>query len=225
MRYYPIFVNLENRSCLVVGAGAVGRRKIQSLLDSGAGSVTIVDTLEPGPDMDTILARGNVEFFTRAFQDDDLDGKFLVIACTSSQKVNRHVGALCEKRRILCNIADQPDIGSFIVPATVTRGDLTLAVSTAGQSPAMTKRIRRDLQESFGDEYASLLSVMGRIRPLMLGLGLKTDENTAVFRTLVDSDLLAALKGRNLDAAGEILKESLPEPLHAYIPELLDGFV
>lgn len=225
MRYYPIFVNLENKGCLVVGAGEVGKRKIQSLADSGAGHVTIIDTREPDPEMGSLLALPNVEFFCREFADDDLDDKFLVIACTSSEEVNWRISNLCRDRGILCNIVDQPEKCSFIVPATVKRGDLTVAISTAGRSPAMAKRIRKELQESFGDEYASLLSVMGRIRPLMLGLGMTTADNTAVFRSLVDSSLLSAIKGRDLDSVTEILKESLPEPLHDNIPELLDGLV
>ena len=225
MRYYPIFVNLENRACLVVGAGAVGIRKIRSLLDAGAGQVGVVDTRDPDPQLDALSAHENVTFHRREFRESDLDGQFLVMACTSNEDVNSRVGTLCEQRGILCNIADRPEQCSFIVPATVTSGDLTVAVSTNGQSPAMARRIRRDLQDHFGEEYAGLLELMGRIRPLMLGLGMETAENTNVFRTLVNSDLLAALKGRNLDAATEILKESLPEPLHANIPELVDGLI
>ncbi|MDC0336563.1 bifunctional precorrin-2 dehydrogenase/sirohydrochlorin ferrochelatase [Pseudodesulfovibrio sp.] len=225
MRYYPIFVNLENKACLVVGSGDVGKRKIQSLIDAGAGHITIIDTRPADGDMDAVIALDTVVFFCREFKDDDLDGMFLVIACTSSEAVNWHISNLCAERGILCNIVDQPEKCSFIVPATVKRGDLTVAISTAGQSPAMAKRIRRELQENFGDEYANLLTAMGRIRPLMLGLGMETRDNTAVFRTLVNSDLLDAMKTGNLDATTEILKEILPEQLHANISELLDGLV
>ena len=225
MRYYPIFVNLENKGCLVVGAGEVGKRKIQSLIDSGAGHVTIIDTREPGQEFNSVTALPNVDFFRREFTDADLDGKFLVIACTSSEEVNWRISNLCRDKGILCNIVDQPEKCSFIVPATVKRGDLTVAISTAGRSPAMAKRIRKELQESFGDEYANLLTAMGRIRPLMLSMGLTTADNTAVFRSLVNSALLDALKDHDLDAAMEILKESLPDPLHDNIPELLDGLV
>ncbi len=225
MRYYPIFVNLEKKACLVVGAGEVGRRKIQSLIDSGAGHVTIIETQPAGPEMDSISDLDNVDFKCRKFKDNDLDSKFLVIACTSSEEVNWRISNLCAERGILCNIVDQPEKCSFIVPATVKRGDLTVAISTAGQSPAMAKRIRKELQESFGDEYAGLLTLMGRIRPLMLGLGLNTKDNTAVFRTLVNSELLTAIKDQKLDAATEILEDSLPDPLHANITELLDGII
>ena len=225
MRYYPIFVNLENKHCLVVGAGEVGKRKIQSLIDSGAGRVSIIDTRPASEELGPLLELGNVEFSCREFEDHDLEGKFLVIACTSSEEVNWRISNLCADRGTLCNIVDQPEKCSFIVPATVKRGDLTVAISTAGRSPAMAKRIRRELQDSFGEEYASLLTLMGRIRPLMLGLGLETKDNTAVFRRLVNSSLLDAMKAHKLDDAGEILKESLPAPLHVNIPELLDGLV
>lgn len=225
MQYYPIFVNLENKDCLVVGAGEVGKRKIESLINSGAGSVTIIDTRPVSPDLAHVTDLPHVHFESREFRDHDLDGKFLVIACTSSEKVNWHISNLCTDLGILCNIVDQPEKCSFIVPATVKRGDLTVAISTAGQSPAMAKRIRRELQENFGDEYAHLLATMGRVRPLMLGLGMETKDNTAVFRALVNSNLLEAMKVRDLDAAQEILKESLPDPLHANIPELLDGLI
>ncbi|WP_147822743.1 precorrin-2 dehydrogenase/sirohydrochlorin ferrochelatase family protein [Salidesulfovibrio onnuriiensis] len=225
MRYYPVFLNLEKKHCLVVGAGEVGRRKAQSLLDSGAGGVTVIDTADPGRDMAWLLECGKVRFERREFRESDLDGVFMVIASTSNHEVNQRIGALCDERGILCNIADLPEQCSFIVPASIRRGDLTVAISTAGSSPALAKRIRRELQESFGDEYAQLLSIMGALRPMMLGLGLETKENTAVFRQLANSNLLEVLASGDLDAAAEILKETLPPSLHDNIPELLNGIV
>lgn len=225
MRYYPVFINLEKKQCLVVGAGEVGRRKIQSLLDSGAGSVTVIDTADPGQDMASLLGYDNLRFECREFRDDDLNNIFLVIASTSSEEVNWHISNLCAERGILCNIVDQPEKCSFIVPATVKRGDLTVAISTAGRSPALAKQIRKDLQENYGDEYAALLSIMGKLRPLMLGLGMETKANTVVFREIVASGLLEALAACDLDSAAEILKETLPSPLHVNIPELLNGII
>lgn len=225
MRYYPAFINLEKKQCLVVGAGEVGRRKIQSLLDAGAGSVAVIDTAEPGQDMLSLMESAPLHFECREFRDEDLEGIFLVIASTSSEEVNWHISRLCAERGILCNIVDQPEKCSFIVPATVKRGDLTVAISTAGRSPALAKQIRRNLQENFGDEYAMLLSIMGKLRPLMLGLGQETSENTAVFRKVVASNLLEALASNDLETATVLLKETLPEPLHDNIPELLDGIV
>ncbi|NDV19143.1 bifunctional precorrin-2 dehydrogenase/sirohydrochlorin ferrochelatase [Pseudodesulfovibrio sp. JC047] len=225
MRYYPIFVNLENRSCLVVGAGDVGKRKIRSLIDAGAGFVSIIDTRKADEYIQSLCSSKTVNYVCREFQESDLEGQFLVIVCTSSGTVNERISDLCAERHILCNVVDQPEKCSFIVPATVKQGDLTVAISTGGQSPAMAKRIRRDLQNSFGDEYAALLTLLGRVRPLMLALHRETTSNTAVFRSLVNSDLLETLKNKNLDAAKEILKESLPEPLYDNIPEMLDGLI
>ncbi len=225
MRYYPIFLNLENKRCLVVGSGEVGKRKIRSLVDSGAEHVSIIDTRPADKDLEQILALDHVEYKCREFQSSDLDDIFLVVTCTSNKAVNKRIGDLCHERNILCNIADLPERCSFIVPATVKRGDLTIAVSTSGQSPAVAKRIRRELEENFGDEYDRLLTLMGRIRPVMLGLGLETKDNTTVFRALANSELLTILKAGNLDSAVEILKESLPQSLHVNIPELLDGLI
>ncbi len=223
MRYYPIFVNLENRECLVVGAGEVGMRKIRTLLDCNASKVTVIDRMEPQGDMLELLERPNLSFECREFRQSDLDGKMLVIASTSSEETNWEISRLCNKRGILCNIVDQPEKCSFIVPATVTQGDLTLAVSTGGQSPAFAKRIRKDLQQSFGAEFAGFLMIMGRLRPMVLELGLETKQNTKIFRGVVDSDLLELLESNDFDAAGLVLRDVLPEPLHSKIPELLHG--
>lgn len=225
MRYYPIFVNLKNKDCLVVGAGEVGKRKSLSLLEAGAKSVLIIDTNAAVSGLKSILDMENVQFESREFKESDLDGKFIVMACTSNQQVNSWISQLCEDREILCNIADQPEKSSFIVPATFKRGDLTIAMSTAGKSPALARRIRRELQEKFGDEYAQMLTLMGRIRPLLLELGMDTQDNTTVFRELVNSNLLQALGDHDLDAAREILEESLPQSLYVNIPELLDGLI
>ena len=223
MRYYPMFVNLEQRSCLVVGAGQVGRRKIETLLSCGADRVLVVDLAEPDPYMAKLLARPGVSFERREFRESDLDGAFLVIASTSSEEVNWRISRLCAERGILCNIVDQPEKCSFIVPAVVSQGDLTVAISTGGASPALAKRIRRNLEDAFGEQYGRLLIVMGRVRPLVLGLGLPSAANSAVFRALVASSLLDTLAGPNLDAAASVLGEVLPKELLPNIPELLDG--
>ena len=225
MRYYPVFLKLDGKAALVVGGGGVGKRKIRTLIDSGVASVTVVDACPPDDALREIVKHDAVDFHCRPFEEGDIDGKFLVMACTSNTEVNERISDLCHRRGVLCNVADQPEQCSFIVPASIRRGDLTLAVSTSGKSPAMAKRIRRELEETFGDEYARLLRLMGEIRPLMLALDMRTADNTAVFRALVNSSLLEQMRLHNLDGVEEILKESLPRPLHDHIPELLHGLV
>jgi len=231
MRYYPMFLSLVGRACLVVGAGQVGLRKIETLADCGAASVLVVDQNPPDGPLSALLARPGLapvlRFEQRGFRDADLDGVFLAIASTSSPAVNQRISDLCRERGVLCNIVDQPEACSFIVPASVRRGDLTLAVSTGGQSPALAKRIRKDLQEAYGQEYALFLDLMGRLRPLVLALGLETGANSAIFRSLVGSRLLEALKlGDAALAQAELAAHLPPElspQLHEMITEILHG--
>jgi len=223
MRYYPMFVSLEGRSCLVVGAGQVGLRKIQSLADCGASKLLIIERAEPNAALRELAARPGVILARRDFAETDLEGMFLVIAATSNPEVNRRIGDMCRVRGILCNIVDLPEEGSFVVPSCVQRGDLSIAISTNGQSPALTKRIRKDLQDRFGEEYASFLLVMSRLRPRVLALGLKTEMNSALFRKLVGSRLLEALRLKDSALVESELSALLPLELHHFIPELTDG--
>lgn len=223
MRYYPMFVNLEGRSCLVVGAGQVGLRKIRSLADCGASKLVIIEKGEPNEALLELAKRPGVRIERRDFHASDLDGVFLAIAATSSAEVNRHVADLCRQRGILCNSVDAPEDGSFIVPSCVQRGELTIAVSTGGGSPALTKTIRKDLQDRFGEEYASFLTLMARLRPRVLELGRDTEENSALFRRLVGSRLLEAFRDGDRELARAELSALLPEELHHLILELLDG--
>ena len=223
MRYYPMFVSLEGRACLVVGAGQVGLRKIQSLSDCGASTLNIIELSEPNEALLALSNRPGVNLLQRGFQESDLDGMFLVIAATSNAELNRNIGELCKMRGILCNIIDLPDEGSFIVPSSFHRGDLTIAISTSGQSPALTKRIRKDLQDQFGEEYASFLLLMSRLRPRVLALSKDTQANSALFRRLVGARLLEALRLGDKALAQSELLDLLPPEMHHLIPELLDG--
>jgi precorrin-2 dehydrogenase/sirohydrochlorin ferrochelatase len=223
MRYYPMFVSLEGRACLVVGAGQVGLRKILSLADCGASSLTVIEQRETDEALRELASRPGVRILRRDFAESDLDDKFLVIAATSDPALNQRIGMLCRERGILCNMVDAPDQGSFIVPSSVVRGNLTVAISTSGQSPALTKRIRKDLQDQFGEEYARFLEVMSRLRPSVLALGQKTEVNSALFRKLAGSKLLEAFRQDDRPLAEAELSTQLPPELHHLIPELLDG--
>jgi len=221
-----MFVSLEGRSCLVVGAGQVGLRKIETLAECRAASVLVVDQNPPDEGLSALLTRpglcSSLHFVQRDFQDSDLDGVFLAIASTSSPTVNQRISDLCRQRGVLCNIVDQPEACTFIVPATVRQGDLTLAISTGGQSPALAKALRKDLQKAYGPEYALFLDLMGRLRPLVLGLGLDTAANTAIFRKLVGSSLLEALKLGDAALARAELAAHLPLNLAPHVLDQLE---
>jgi len=223
MRYYPLFADLTRKRCLVVGAGEVGQRKIGALASCGAREILVLDTREPDALMQDVLGLPGVDFEQRSFQDDDLDGRFLVIASTSDEELNWRISRACEERGILCNIVDQPEKCSFIVPALFTQGDLTVAISTGGGSPALARKIRKGLGEFLGTEYGAALLLMSRLRPLVLELGLGSPRNAAIFRGLVDSGLLEALEAKDATTAADLLERHIPDPIKPRIPELLDG--
>lgn len=224
MRYYPLFLDLTDKRCLVVGAGQVGRRKIKTLLDCGAAHVLVIDTCTADQSMRTLLDHPNLTFECREFLPEDLKGKSLVIACTSSEETNWEISRLCAKQNILCNIVDQPEKCSFILPALFTRGDLTLAVSTSGKSPALCKKIRRDLAHSFGPEYEVLTDLMGRLRPMVLELGYETSRNTKLFSAIVHSGILEAIQSKEKQNVLDILQSSLPRELHSRLEDLVNDY-
>ena len=159
---YPIFANVTGRKVVVVGGGVVAHRKVLVLLESGA-KVSLV-----GPELTEELARlqkdGMIEVFAREYQNGDLEGAWFVIAATDCDQVNRQDFAEAEKLRIFCNVVDEPELCSFQVPSVVNRGDLQIAISTRGASPALAKHLRRQLQEEFGEYYKLFLDSLRQLR-------------------------------------------------------------
>ncbi|MHC1788395.1 precorrin-2 dehydrogenase/sirohydrochlorin ferrochelatase family protein [Solidesulfovibrio sp.] len=223
MRYYPIYVNLHGKRCLVVGAGQVGRRKIATLAECGAREILVIDLAPAADTCAALLEHPAVVFACRPYETSDLDGRFLVIASTDDEALNWRISRECAERGIPCNIVDQPEKCSFIVPALFTQGDLTVAISTGGGSPALARKIRQGLGEFLGSEYGALLLLMSRLRPLVLALDLGTPANSRLFRDLVNSPLLEALDQGDAARAEAILREILPASLHGEAAGLVLG--
>ena len=157
-----MFVKLEGRSCLVVGAGKIGESKIRSLLVSRARVHVVAPWATP-----TVTAwdrAGVLRWTPRQFQASDLDGVFLVVAATSITAVNDAVYQEAQARRALCNVVDVPDRCDFYYPAVVRRGDLQVAISTAGHSPALAQRLRHEFERQLSPVYAGWLQTLGNIR-------------------------------------------------------------
>jgi precorrin-2 dehydrogenase len=189
---YPlILTNLARMRCVVVGGGDVAERKVLGLLAGGARPAVISPTLT------AMLAdwrgAGRIEHVERAYRECDLAGAFLAVAATSDRATNAAIAVDATRRGILVNIADDPSAGNFHTAAVVRRGDLLLAVSTAGGSPTLTARIRRELEARYGDEYARLLSLL---RSLRAGpaRALPPDQRTTLWRRLVTDTLLGWLR-------------------------------
>jgi precorrin-2 dehydrogenase len=158
-RYYMACLDLRERDCLVVGGGRVAMEKVRGLLDCGA-QVTVV-----APDVDDALRRLPVRIEQRAFSRSDVVGRFLVIAATSDRSVNADVSGVAEERGTLCNVADDPELCSFILPAIVRRDPIVVGVSTGGASPALAQRIRSDVAALIGPEHAELALRLEALRP------------------------------------------------------------
>lgn len=221
MPFFPAFLDLRGRPCLVVGAGRVGRRKIQRLLHCQAHPLVVV---EPDPDDDLLrdpeMSRA-ITLHQRTFKSSDVQGAFLVVASTSSPEVNSQIGNVCHEQNILCNVVDQPGLCSLVWPSLINQGDLALAVTTGGASPALTRRIREHLEEQFGPEYATWLKLLKMLRPALIALGSPQKENSSVFKSLTDDQVLKAIirdEGPELLA---LLQERLPPDLHPFAREVL----
>jgi len=209
MRYYPVSLDVKNRKCLVVGGGGVGTRKVMTLLDCGA-KVTVVS-----PDVRENLLEladsGLIVLEKRPYRETDLDGMFLVIGTTDDEELNRRISIDAEKLNMLCNIADRPKVCNFILPSIVNRGDLTISISTSGKSPALAKRLRIELEEQFGNEYAELLRLMGAIRKKLLSQKHEPEAHKQLFEKLISGGLLDMIRGNRKDAIDSLLCEVLGE--------------
>jgi precorrin-2 dehydrogenase len=205
MNYYPAYLDLRGRSCLLVGGGAVAARKAAALLDAG-GAVTVVSpTLAPA--LAELLRSGRIVHRRKRFEDPDLAGVFLALAATDDPAVNEAVAAACRQRGILVNAATRPEAGSFIVPSVVARGDLLIAVSTGGSSPALSRKVREELERSYGPEYGALLERMAVLRQRLLREMPDEAARREVFRAVVDSDVLGMLREGAFDRADRRIEE------------------
>jgi precorrin-2 dehydrogenase/sirohydrochlorin ferrochelatase len=159
---FPMFLKLSARPCLVVGAGSIGESKIASLLEAG-GRVRVVAP-EATAQVRTWAQSSTIEWHHRPFQPHDLEGMFLVVAATSSTELHEQIFALATQRGVLCNVVDVPPLCDFYYPSVVQRGALQIAISTAGQSPALAQRLRKQLEDQFGPEYEEWLAQLGEAR-------------------------------------------------------------
>jgi len=209
MRYYPVSLDIKNRKCLVVGGGGVGARKVVTLLDSGA-KVTVISPVVRGNLLE-LADRGLIILEKRPYRKTDLDGMFLVIGTTDDEELNRQISIDAEKLNMLCNIADRPKVCNFILPSIVNRGDLTISISTSGKSPALAKKLRIELKEQFGNEYADFLRLMGAIRGKLLSQKHEPEAHKNLFEQLITRSLLDMIRGNQKDEIDSLLSEVLGE--------------
>jgi len=187
---FPMFLKLQGKRVLVVGAGQVGEPKIAALLETGA-RIRVV-ALGASPAVRGWADAGKIELDLRGFSPDDLSGIFLAVVATSSRSLNERIYGEAQQRGVLCNVVDVPDLCNFFYPSVVRRGDLQIAISTSGQSPSLAQRIRHQLEQQFGPGYAAWVAELGETRRLILASNLDRERKLDLLHSLVSREAAQA---------------------------------
>jgi precorrin-2 dehydrogenase/sirohydrochlorin ferrochelatase len=203
MTYYPICVEAAGRRCVVVGGGAVAERKVAGLLAAGAEVVVVSPSLTPTLALQA--DRGAITHVARRYRTGDLAGALLAYAATDDADLHRRLAADARAAGVLLNVVDRPQWCSFIVPAILRRGALQVAVSTAGGSPALARRVRDDIDRALGPEYARALDVLQRLRRHLRARPVDAAERRRILTGLVASDLLERLREPDRGAVDRLL--------------------
>jgi precorrin-2 dehydrogenase/sirohydrochlorin ferrochelatase len=183
---FPIFLKLRGRRAVVAGGGPLAQSKLAGLLRAAADVVVVAP--EATRRIRALAEQGRVQWKPREFKSADVRGAFLVIAATNSSAINRAVFRACRRAKVLCNVVDDPEFCDFFYPAVARRGALQIAISTAGASPALAQRLRRELEEQFGPEYARWLQAVARERQKVLKSKLPPEEKRRRLHRIVSRE-------------------------------------
>ncbi len=186
-KLYPMMVDLLGRRCLVVGGGTVAERKVGLLLECGADVEVVSPTASAR--IETLAATGRIRLRRQPVQPADLAGAFLAVAATDDPQVNRDVALQVRGAGGLVNVADDPEACSFLVPSVIRRGDLTIAISTGGGSPALARKLRQRLEQTIGPEYEAYVAVLRVLRERARQAIPDPEERQALYRRAIESDL------------------------------------
>lgn len=193
-----MMVDLAGRRCLVVGGGPVAERKVRALVEARAEVVVVSPTLNPG--LTGLKREGRIVHRPRRYRTGDVAGSFLVLGATNDPEVNGRLADEAKAAGVMANLADSPASSTFLVPATLRRGDLVIAISTEGNSPALARKIKEDLESVYGEEYAELLKVLEQVRERAMREVADPARRRTLFERAIESDLLRLI--RTGDAAG-----------------------
>ena len=207
MAHYPINLNLRNRRCLVVGGGCIAERKAKTLSEFGAAVTVVAPELTIG--IRQMIDSGILTYIEDVFNPDILDGIFLAVAATDDRDVNRSVYLESERRGILVNVVDDPELCTFYTPAVVQRGNLIISVSTSGESPTLARKIREDLELQFGNEYGELSRLLGELRDEVKSSYSQMGERCEAYSRIVESEVLELLTQGKYEEAKRRAKQCI----------------
>jgi precorrin-2 dehydrogenase / sirohydrochlorin ferrochelatase len=191
---FPMFLKLDQKPCLIVGAGRVGEPKIGALL--GTGARILVVAIEASALVHEWAAAGRITLELRAFAPRDLDGNFLVVVATASRSLNQAIYREARRCGVLCNVVDVPELCDFFYPAVVRRGDLQIAISTAGKSPSLAQKLRQQLERQFGPAYEAWVRQLGETRELILRSDLDKETKSELLHSLAGREAFEAALAR-----------------------------
>ena len=209
MKYYPVNLDIRNQNCLVVGGGSVGTRKVMTL--NACGAVVTVISPEATEQLQELADKYLINLKKRFYRSSDMEGMFIVIGTTDNETINQQISVDAQRHKVLCNIADRPDDCNFILPSIVDRGDLVITISTSGTSPAFAKRMRKDLEKQFGEEYAEFLSITGAIRKKLLKNAHEPEAHKNLFEQIISRGLIHMIRDGKKQDINSLLFDILGE--------------
>jgi precorrin-2 dehydrogenase/sirohydrochlorin ferrochelatase len=202
MRYYPIFIDLNGKKAVVVGGGTIAERKVRTLLECGA-AVTVVSP-EATHGISELASTGDIQWIERRYEPGDLAGAFCTYASTDDTPVNTAVYEEATRNSQLCNVVDVPPLCNFIVPSIVDRGDLCIAISSSGNSPALAKRLKAQLGNEYGNEWRALNDLLGRLRPEVKRRYPEEAPRNDILKRMLDAGLMDLLREGRVGEAEEL---------------------
>jgi len=201
LRYYPVFLDIRDKICVIVGGGEVALRKAERLLDCGAKISVISPKLVP--ELAALKDKGLIYHIDAEYSGDLIDQAVLVIGATDDEKTNARISEDARGKGIPVNIVDDPQKCDFILPSIVQRGDLAITIGTGGKSPALARHLRKELEKQYGKEYEIFLNILGILRTRM-------EKNAGVgkdwFDALMVAGILDSIKARDIKKVKEIVK-------------------
>ena len=225
MPLYPLFLDLTDKTILIVGAGRVGLRKTRGVIACGPSRILLVDPASPSPEISGLMAEcGTIIYEQRKFEKNDIVGKSLVFAATDVSEVNARIADLCRKGNIFCNVADTPSQGDCQVPAHFHEKGVTVAVSTGGASPSLAAHLSRELEAFLHGKVGDTVRILMKLRPKLQAIGMTIDEKRDFYHSMIHA---CREQGISLDDKGNLamaLKKALPPSLHESLQVILHGF-
>ncbi len=204
---YPVYIDLTDKKCLVIGGGKVAERKIYHLLDYGCSILVVSPQAENS--IEKWAHRKFIQWYPREFQDQDITDCFMVFVATDDCQINEKVSRLCREKGIMVNAVDDPPNCDFYVPSIVRQNSLVLAISTGGKSPAFARRLRSELEQVITPAYGEFVDMLGEQRELVKGHIKDIEIRKKIFEELVYSDILDLLKVGEKEKAREKVKKCM----------------